>query len=90
MSAELTTIRVDTPSRPFPNIGVDLTGHLMVKYITRNIRKSQDLHLRNHLPDNTSNKLGMVEDLTTEKFLIAFRGNRSVFPTQRFILADNA
>ena len=88
MSAELPTFRVDTSSHPFSNIGVDFTGHLIVKDLNGNFRKVY-IFLFTCL-NTRAISLEIVEDLTTESFLMTFRRHCSVFSTPSFILADNA
>ena len=87
MSAELPTFRVDTSSHPFSKIGVDFTGHLIIKDLNGNFRKVY-ICLFTCLTTRAIS-LEIVEDLTTESFLMAFRRHCSVFLTPRFILADN-
>ena len=81
--AELPKFRLDTVSPPFSNIGVDFTGHFLVKDQRGNICLFTCL-------TTYAISLELVEDLSTSSFLQAFRRHCSVYSTPRFMLSDNA
>ena len=86
--SELPQFRLDTSNPPFSNIGIDFTGHFLVKDYHNNHRKFY-ICLFTCLTTRAIS-LELVEDLTTLSFLQAFRRHCSIFSTPRFILADNA
>ena len=86
--SELPQFRMDTSNPPFSNIGIDFTGHFLVKDYHNNHRKVY-ICLFTCLTTRAIS-LELVEDLTTLSFLQAFRRHCSIFSTPRFILADNA
>ena len=86
--SELPQFRLDTSNPPFSNIGIDFTGHFLVKDYHGNHRKVYICLLTCVTTHAIS--LELVEDLTTISFLQAFRRYCSIFSTPHLILADNA
>ena len=85
---ELPHFRFDTFIRPFSNVGVDFTGHLIVKNRSGEHIKVY-ICLFTCLTTRAIN-LEIVEDMTTSSFLQAFRRHCSLFSTPRLLLSDNA
>ena len=85
---ELPHFRFDTSIRPFSNVGVDFTGHLIVKNRSGEHIKVY-ICLFTCLTTRAIN-LEIVEDMTTSSFLQAFRRHCSLFSTPRLLLSDNA
>eukprot|EP00794_Sanderia_malayensis_P019755 gene19755-biopygen16404 len=82
------SFHLDTANRPFSNVGIDFTGHLLVKDRSGHPQKVYICLLTCRTTIAIS--LELVEDLTTASFLQAFRRHCSIFSTPRLVLSDNA
>ena len=73
--------------KPFSTVGIDFTGHLMVK----NGNKTEKCYVCLFTCSTTRNvNLEIVDDMTTDQFLLAFRRHCAVYGTPSLILCDNA
>ena len=73
--------------KPFSTVGIDFTGHLMVK----NGNKTEKCYVCLFTCSTTRNvNLEIVDDMTADQFLLAFRHNCAVYGTPSLILCDNA
>ena len=85
--SELPQFRLETSNPPFSNIGIDFTGHFLMKDYHNNHHKVYTCLFT--CLTTRAISLELVEHLTTLSFLQAFRQNCSIFLTPSFILADN-
>ena len=73
--------------RPFSTVGIDFTGHLMVK----NGNKMEKCYVCLFTCSTTCNvNLEIVDDMMTNQFLLAFRHHCAIYGTPSLILCDNA
>ena len=73
--------------KPFSTVGIDFTGHLMVK----NDNKTEKCYVCLFTCSTTRNvNLEIVDDMTTDQFLLAFRRHCAIYGTPSLILCDNA
>ena len=73
--------------QPFSTVGIDFTGHLMVK----NGNKTEKCYVCLFTCSTTRNvNLEIVDDMTADQFLLAFRRHCAVYGTPSLILCDNA
>ena len=73
--------------KPFSTVGIDFTGHLMVK----NGNKTEKCYVCLFTCSTTRNvNLEIVDDMTADQFLLAFRRHCAVYGTPSLILCDNA
>ena len=73
--------------KPFSTVGMDFTGHLMVK----NGNKTEKCYVCLFTCSTTRNvNLEIVDDMTTDQFLLAFRRHCAIYGTPSLILCDNA
>ena len=73
--------------KPFSTVGIDFTGHLMVK----NGNKTEKCYVCLFTCSTTRNvNLEIVDDMTTDQFLLAFRRHCAIYGTPSLILCDNA
>ena len=73
--------------KPFSTVGIDFTGHLMVK----NGNKTEKCYVCLFTCSTTRNvNLEIVDDMTTDQFLLAFRRHCAIYRTPSLILCDNA
>ncbi|XP_068720619.1 uncharacterized protein [Montipora capricornis] len=72
---------------PFSTVGIDFTSHLMVK----KGNKTEECYVCLFTCSTTRNvNLEIVDDMTTDQFLLAFRGHCALYGTPSLILCDNA
>ena len=73
--------------KPFSIVRIDFTGHLMVK----NGNKTEKCYVCLFTCSTTRNvNLEIVDDMTTDQFLLAFRRHCAIYGTPSLILCDNA
>ena len=73
--------------KPFSTVGIDFTGHLTVK----NGNKTEKCYVCLFTCSTTRNvNLEIVDDMTTDQFLLAFRRHCAIYGTPSLILCDNA
>ena len=73
--------------KPFSTVGIDFTGHLMVK----RDKKTEKCYVCLFTSSTTRNvNLEIVDDMTADQFLLAFRRHCAVYETPSLILCDNA
>ena len=73
--------------QPFSTVGIDFTGHLMVK----NGNKTEKCYVCLFTCSTTRNvNLEIVNDMTADQFLLAFRRHCAIYGTPSLILCDNA
>ena len=73
--------------RPFSTVGIDFTGHLLVK----NGSKTQKCYICLFTCSTTRNViLEIVNDMSTDQFLMAFRCHCAIYGTPSMILRNNA
>ena len=73
--------------KPFSTVGIDFTGHLMVK----NGNKTEKCYVCLFTCSTTRNvNLEIVDDMTADQFLLAFKRHCAVYGTPSLILCDNA
>ena len=73
--------------KPFSTVGIDFTGHLIVK----NGSKTQKCYICLFTCSTTRNvNLEIVNDMSTDQFLQAFRRHCAIYGTPSLILCDNA
>ena len=73
--------------KPFSTVGIDFTGHLLVK----NGSKTQKCYICLFTCSATRNvNLEIANDMSTDQFLMAFRRHCAVYGTPSMILCDNA
>ncbi|XP_068749057.1 uncharacterized protein [Montipora capricornis] len=72
---------------PFSTVGIDFTGHLMVK----KGNKTERCYICLFTCSTTRNvNLEIVDDMTSAQFLLAFRHHCALYGTPSLILCDNA
>ena len=72
---------------PFSTVGIDFTSHLMVK----KGNKTEECYVCLFTGSTTRIvNLEIVDDMTTDQFLLAFRGHCALYGTPSLILCDNA
>ena len=73
--------------KPLTTVGIDFTGHLIVK----NGNKTEKCYVCLFTCSTTRNaNLEIVDEMTTEQFLLAFRRHCAIYGTPSLILCDNA
>lgn len=75
-------------TKPFQVVGIDFTGHLIVKTNAKNRRKCYICLFACSTTRNVN--LEVVTDMTTDQFLQAFRRHCAVYGVPSMIICDNA